>query len=171
MTVQHYAIIPGQLFAGEYPGHFDPEEAVSRLSALADEGVKTFIDLTPTDDPLEPYEDLLPSAGTGLRYFRHPIRDMDVPKSAEVMHGILNRIREELAAGNPCYFHCWGGIGRTGTVAGCWFREQGLGPEEALEAVQALYATMPKSKGRSHPYSPQTGVQYDYVRNWPQTNA
>lgn len=167
MNVEHYAIRPGQLYAGEFPGHIHPSTAIKRLSSLAAEGVRTFIDLTPTDDPLEPYEFLLDEVAPGLRYFRHPIPDMSIPDSPQVMRGILDRIEAEIAEGRACYFHCWGGIGRTGTVAGCWFREQGLGAEEALAAVQALYSTMPKSKRPMTPTSPQTRPQFDYVRNWP----
>lgn len=166
MLVEHYTILTGQLFAGEFPGHIHPSTAIKRLSSLVQEGVRTFIDLTPTGDPLEPYEHLLDEVAPGLSYFRHPIPDMDIPESPEVMRGILDRIRTEIAAGHPCYFHCWGGIGRTGTVAGCWFREQGLGPDEALATVQDLYSTLPKSKRPMTPTSPQTRPQFDYVRNW-----
>ncbi|MFD0895213.1 hypothetical protein KBB96_00355 [Luteolibacter ambystomatis] len=164
MTVEHYTIVPGKLFAGEYPGSSDPAIASTRLASLVDEGVRTFLDLTPVEDPLEPYEERLADLMPGLRYFRHPIPDMGVPHSPMVMRGILDRIADETAAGNPVYFHCWGGIGRTGTVAGCWFREQGLGPDEALATVQQLYSALPKV--RRHPTSPQTPVQFDYVRRW-----
>ncbi|BCU77557.1 protein-tyrosine phosphatase family protein [Luteolibacter sp. LG18] len=166
MLVEHYTLVPGKLFAGEFPGHPNPATSLARLASLAEEGVRTFLDLTPVEDPLEPYEEQLAEVMPGLRYFRHPIPDMGIPSSPAVMRGILDRIAEETAAGHPVYFHCWGGIGRTGTVAGCWFREQGLGGDAALDAVQKLYSTMPKSERFSTPTSPQTPVQFDYVRRW-----
>ncbi|MFZ5949388.1 MAG: fused DSP-PTPase phosphatase/NAD kinase-like protein [Candidatus Rifleibacteriota bacterium] len=30
-----------------------------------------------------------------------------------------------MAAGKPVYVHCWGGLGRTGVVVGCWSRRHG----------------------------------------------
>ena len=32
----------------------------------------------------------------------------------------------------PVYVHCWGGIGRTGTVVGCWLVRHGMTGDEAL---------------------------------------
>jgi protein-tyrosine phosphatase len=38
---------------------------------------------------------------------------------AELMTTILDAIDESMTAGKPVYVHCWGGMGRTGTVIGC----------------------------------------------------
>jgi protein tyrosine/serine phosphatase len=76
-------------------------------------------------------------------------------------------IRDAIEAAPAVYIHCWGGIGRTGTVAGCWLRECGYDPEAALEKVQLLYSNhMPKAKAGQYPQSPQTAAQKDYVRQW-----
>lgn len=165
MLVQHYAIIPGRLLAGEYPGNRDSAIARQRVNSLIDAGVRSFIDLTHPIDGLQPYQPLFENMGKEFHYVRLSIPDMSVPQSDDVMHGILARIRSELAAGRTVYFHCWGGIGRTGTVAGCWLREQGLDGRAALTKVQSLYATLPKAKGK-HPYSPQTPAQCAFVEDW-----
>jgi protein tyrosine/serine phosphatase len=90
---------------------------------------------------------------------------MGVPDSTDTMRSILDAIRSCVRKRPAVYLHCWGGIGRTGTVAGCWLRECGLGPDEALQRVQKLYAThMPKV--RIHPESPQTEEQKEYIRSW-----
>ena len=90
---------------------------------------------------------------------------MGVPDSATLMQGLMATVRDSLETGPAVYIHCWGGIGRTGTVVGCWLRECGLGPDEALERVQHLYSShMPKV--RIHPESPQTPGQKDYIRHW-----
>lgn len=61
--------------------------------------------------------------------------------------------------------HCWGGIGRTGTVVGCFLRGQGFTGDAALQKVQTLYTeNMPKAARLA--FSPQTREQRDYVRNW-----
>lgn len=46
---------------------------------------------------------------------------MDFYRSGNEMPGIriLDAIDARLEAGKSVYVHCWGGIGRTDTVAGC----------------------------------------------------
>jgi hypothetical protein len=168
MIPQHYAIQPGALFGGEYPGDKMREVARARLLSLVDIGVRTFIDLTTPADLLVPYEESLAPLGletdTQLRRIPMPVLDMGVPDIKE-MRGIMEAIRDSIDAGPAVYIHCWGGIGRTGTVVGCWLRETGLGGEEALERVQHLYAThMPKVS--RHPESPQTTAQKNFIRCW-----
>lgn len=165
--VQHYEVHEG-LFAGEYPGSFASEIAVWRLEELAGKGVRSFIDLTTPADRLDPYEPEFANpvfpAGE-LRRFSHEIPDMGIPASPKVMRAILDRIRQELAGGRACYVHCMAGIGRTGTVVGCWLREQGLSDREALEEVQRRYFHG-MEKSAWHPTSPQTAAQTRYVRDW-----
>ena len=164
--VQHYQVQEG-LFAGEYPGSFAAEITAVRLEELVAKGVRTFIDLTTPVDRLEPYEPVFAEfKETDLRRFAHKIPDMSIPSAPPVMRGILDRIRSELEAGRSCYVHCWGGIGRTGTVIGCWLKESGMDSLAALDEVQRRYFTG-MEKSAIHPRSPQTPVQVRYVRNWP----
>lgn len=176
MTPQHYPIEPGVLFAGEYPGDRNPEIARARIRALVDLGIRTFIDLTTPDDPLVRYEGSLAEverdSGIPLRRISGPIPDMGVPRSAEATRLILAAIRDSIKTAPAVYIHCWGGIGRTGTVVGCWLRECGYEPAAALERVQHLYSThMPKAKAGKYPESPQTEAQKAYVRQWPGSPA
>jgi hypothetical protein len=160
-----YWLLEGQLLAGEYPGAFDDEEAKRRLAAILDKGIRSFIDLTEPVDPLQPYEDLLMELagdlGIVVIYRRISIRDMWIP-TAQVMSEILGTIEEEMAAGRPVYVHCWGGIGRTGTVAGCWLVEQGYSCDDALERITQLRVRLPDGWMAS----PQTREQTSFVRGW-----
>lgn len=169
MKPQFYPIEERVLYAGEYPGRRDPEIARVRLDHLLSAGIRTFIDLTTPQDLLEPYEGLLAELGTeqGLSIHRVsvPVPDMGVPDSKEIMRRALDAIEQGITTSPAVYLHCWGGIGRTGTLVGCWFRKCGLDPESALARVQHLYAThMPKVS--IHPQSPQTLAQKQYVRAW-----
>jgi hypothetical protein len=169
MTPQHYPIEADKLYGGEYPGHRDPVVAMVRLRNLINLGIRTFVDLTAPADRMAPYQPLLAvleeEAGAPLRRISLPIVDMGIPQSASTMQTILRHIRESCSETPAVYVHCWGGIGRTGTVVGCWLRECGHDPESALARVQQLYAShMPKV--RIHPESPQTPAQKDYIRNW-----
>lgn len=162
---ESYWLIEGQLLAGEYPGASTERHAKPKLEALVRAGIRTFIDLTEPVDPLEPYDSLLieiaGKLGVAVDYRRIPIRDMSIP-STDVMASIQAAIQSELAAGRPVYFHCWGGIGRTGTVAACWLVEQGHSCDAALDMLKTLRA----ATSDRHTESPQTEAQRTFVRNW-----
>lgn len=166
MIPQHYVIEAGALLAGEYPGDPEPEAARERIAGLVEMGVRTFVDLTSRADGMASYDEVLRElereTGLVLRRISLPVPDMDVPESTETMRRILDALG---TAERAVYFHCWGGIGRTGTVAGCWLRERGLDGEAALARVQELYAENMEKVTR-HPRSPQTRGQMEYVKGW-----
>jgi hypothetical protein len=165
--------IPGELIcAGEYPGH-DRAAASAGLGALLDAGVRSFVDLTEESDGLRPYDaDLRALAlerDVEVTYRRLAIRDMDVPPR-EHMDAILDHIELETAAGRKVYVHCWGGVGRTGTVIGCHLVRCGKDGDAALEAVAELWQFMSAEKRRWHGGSPETTAQRMYVRQWRRLN-
>ena len=169
MIPQHYPIEAGKLYGGEYPGDRNPDVARIRLRSLITLGIRTFVDLTAPADRMAPYEGLLADleeeAGAPLRRISLPIADMGIPHASDTMQTILRHIRESSSLSPAVYIHCWGGIGRTGMVVGCWRRECGYDAESALAHVQHLYSShMPKVS--IHPESPQTPAQKDYIRNW-----
>ena len=153
-----YWVEPGALMAGEYPGAYDDADAVPRLAALRDEGVTSFIDLT-EEGELAAYLTLLPD---GIRHRRMAVRDLDVPSPVE-MRAMLDLVDAELARGETVYVHCWGGVGRTGTLVACWRVRHGLTADEALERLRRLRASSAKA-GRA---SPETAEQERFVRDWP----
>ena len=131
---------------------------------MLDVGVRSFIDLTEPHE-LTPYDDLLAEIAREMNvdvsYQRLSIRDMGIP-TRESMNTILAEIRSERASGRAVYVHCWGGIGRTGTVIGCWLVEQGHACDDALERIRTLRAQTPEGWKRS----PETTGQQSFVRNW-----
>jgi len=159
-----YWVVPVRLLAGEYPGHYVEATARQKLGDLLNAGVRTFVDLTESRE-LTPYEDWLLSEaqarGVTVRYLRFPIEDLNVP-TVPRMREILTEITRALDADAPVYVHCWGGIGRTGTVVGCWLVERGHSGASALEQLDTLRM---RSEKKRRP-SPEMPEQLEFVRTW-----
>lgn len=167
-----YWVVPERLLAGLYPGSVDPDEERQKLSALLECGVNCFFNLMRKDEldifvrPFRDYSGIASSiAGSmnrKLNFLRYPITDMDIP-TRDFMRTILDSIDRELAEGNTIYIHCLGGVGRTGTVVGCYLARHGIATgDNALAAIDALRNHRP---GRDMP-SPQTHAQCELVRSW-----
>ena len=164
--LESYWVEENRLLAGEYPGSYDPEPTRRRLTAFLEAGATAFINLTQLHE-LPPYEDILVEEakiyGMDVSHQRIPIRDLSIP-SSDTMTAILNAIDKAINDGKCIYVHCWGGVGRTGMVVGCYLVRHGFANEQALARVEQLYQTRPASFHL--PRSPQTDEQVEFVRNW-----
>ena len=77
----------------------------------------------------------------------------------------LDAVDTALAAKRNVYVHCWGGIGRTGTVVACWLQRHGRSPDEALKELARFWQNV--AKRHRQPRSPETDEQIAWVRSWP----
>jgi len=157
-----YWVVPGQFLAGEYPRDVDTVSSRTKMTALQEAGITLFIDLTHEDDLLDSYSEFLITA----QHIPFPIRDVSVPESLEMTVEILDTIDAEIARSGVVYVHCWGGVGRTGVIVGCWLARHGYPGQAALDRLHALWKECPKSKDRS---SPETDEQVRYILNWMET--
>ena len=161
-----YWVIPGKLLAGEYPGARTEVEARAKLSALLDAGVRTFIDLTEAGEyNLRPYwplvQQLAAERNIQVAHRRLSIPDMGTP-TPEHMHLVLDTIDAAIDGGQPVYVHCFGGIGRTGTVVGCHLVRQGATGEAALAEIARRRQGTPDG----YRQSPETEAQRQMVLSW-----
>ena len=162
-----YWVVQGRFAAGEYPGAVDPGVAASKVRAVLEAGIDCFIDLI-EEGELLPYRYIVDEEagrlGRNVEWVRHPIADVSVPNGPGEMAGILDAIDSVLAEGRSVYVHCWGGVGRTGTVVGCWLVRHGRTGDGALAELGKLWQGVEKSPYR--PVSPETREQHEYVRQW-----
>jgi len=101
--------------------------------------------------------ELVPRAeARGLEVWRLPIPDGGVLPDPAPVRQLVLRIDRAAAAGRRVAVHCAGGLGRTGTVAGCWLRLRGLGPEEALATLREVRS----------PDCPETEAQRELIRRF-----
>lgn len=159
-TLNCYAV-EDWLFAGEYPGDRNEDKAKLKLRQFHRFGITHFIDLT-EEGELTPYESLL----QGMHYMRFPIADQRVPESIESVKNLIKAIkqihREDI--GNKVYIHCWGGVGRTGTIVGCYLAYVlGADYDATLKALEQRWANCPKSANR---ISPETTEQLCFIADF-----
>ena len=161
-----YWVRPGKFAAGEYPGDIFRSNAREKLSSLLAAGVSRFIDLT-EEGELDSYREIAQQEAGRLSRFldweRHPIVDRSTPHRTRMVE-ILDAIDSAMERGETVYVHCWGGIGRTGTVVGCWLRRRGYTGEEALAQIATWWQGVAKRHRR--PQSPETSEQRRYIMEW-----
>ncbi len=154
-----YWVDPGKFLAGEYPGDKDDEAAREKVNVLIQAGVTAFIDLTEENEGLLPYSHLVGS----VSHQRFPVRDVSTPGSKAQTVAILDAIDHHIGDGGMVYLHCWGGVGRTGVIVGCWLARHGLKGNAALTKLHELWRQCPKSATRN---SPETLAQEQYIVQW-----
>ncbi len=134
-----YWVDQHRLLAGEYPRNRDEASSPAKLDALIQAGVRAFIDLTEATEGLKPYSHLLqPYEATGVSYQRFSLRDGSVPESTVQVRQILDVIDAHIHQQRLVYVHCWGGVGRTGVIIGCWLARHGHPGAAALQRVRQL---------------------------------
>ena len=155
----------GTVYAGEYPGDKYGEKAVEKLKHMHHFGVRHFIDLT-EEGELTPYNHLLPKDTT---YTRFPIPDCGAPKSVKDVQRLLLRIEELKKMEGYIYLHCWGGVGRTGTIVACYLAQNWEEPElnHTLDVLRRNFSEMPKSAYRE---TPETKEQIDFIEQFINSN-
>jgi len=160
-----------QLLACEYP--YSPHVPKSKLDNLLTAGIRTFIDLTEPNE-LIPYSTglkqraemlgLPPSEVDAIEYHRFAIPDRCTPASHRLVSEVCAVLEDCESRGRKAAIHCRGGVGRTGTIVGCWLVQSGLAKNgmEALAFIEKEWRQVEKS--RRFPKSPETGGQEEYVR-------
>lgn len=155
----------GIIYAGEYPGDKNGEFAKHKIEQMYHFGIRHFIDLT-EEGELHPYNHLLPNDTT---YTRFPVVDCGGPKNIESVQRLLLRIEELKKMDGYVYVHCWGGVGRAGTIVACYLSQNWEEPDlnKTLEVLRGSFSEMPKSAYRE---TPETKEQIDFIEQFINSN-
>lgn len=89
----------------------------------------------------------------GLSYIGFPIPDFGVPDPVELRR-LAARLADEVRDGRFVVVHCFGGIGRSGVIAGATLIHLGATAEQAMELI---------TQARGVP-APETAEQRDLLR-------
>jgi len=169
-----YWVVDRLFLAGAYAGHEDPLKHVERVTGLWNAGMRTFVNLIEEDEKnpqgkaFARYDHILRELATKnderVAHLRFPIVDQHIT-SNDRMSSILDAIDLSIANQIPVYVHCFGGIGRTGTVVCCWLLRHGFVSKENV--FQVLSQLREADIERSSRDAPENKMQEDFVLNWP----
>ncbi|MEI8212170.1 MAG: dual specificity protein phosphatase family protein [Planctomycetota bacterium] len=173
-----YWVVDRMFLAGAYAGRAEPRAHKERLSGLFNAGARTFVSLMEEDEtnndgiPFVPYEGLLQQiaseANEQVDCVRFPIVDRHIATNAK-MRDILDTIDRSIENNRPVYVHCFGGIGRTGTVVCCWLLRHGhASRDNVFEVLTELRRADTERAWRD---APENNTQRQFVLNWPEGRA
>ena len=137
--------LPGRLGMTRAPGrwspgrHLDSDVRLRRdLEVIArDHGAKVLVTLLEPAEIAELGNLRAAARRARLAWLHFPIPDMSIPRDVAATRKLVGRILAALEGGDHVVVHCWGGLGRTGTIAAACLVARGRAAAEALALVRA----------------------------------
>ncbi len=146
----HSFKVTDNIYAGEYPRDRDEDRSVFKMKQFERFSINHFIDLT-EEGELASYKEFL---SISMSHSRFPFPDQSVPESTDKVRKLMWEI-DQIIRATPnikIYIHCWGGVGRTGTIVGCMLAHQmGYDCNQAIASLRQLFKDCPKSSYRIIP--------------------
>jgi protein-tyrosine phosphatase len=126
-----------------------------KLAALRAYGVDTLVCALTEEERQRLHLTRQPAVAVqlGLSYIGFPIPDFGVPEPM-ALRCLATQLANEVRGGRFVVVHCFGGIGRSGVIAGATLIRLGASAEQAMELV---------TQARGFP-APETAEQRDLLR-------
>jgi len=166
-TLRYYAVIPGKIYAGEIPSSIDENLIQKKIDLLLSLGITKVINLTEIEEtnfkgiPLKEYEGILRKSSQ-TEMIRMSIKDLNIP-TVEHMCNIISKIDSFIEKDEVIYIHCWGGIGRTGTVVGCYLIDKKIITSNLIIPYISFLKRNTEINNRN---SPETDEQVEFLLDW-----
>jgi hypothetical protein len=168
-----YWVIPGKLLAGEIPSSREETIRKEKVKNLVKMGFDAIINLMEHEertfsgelltDYIPDLEQFSTRVNRKIEVHRMPIKDLSIT-TPQKMKETIQLIQSLILDDKKVYIHCWGGIGRTGTVVGCYLLENNMATTESvIQTIEYLKRTTPIKDRRS----PETDEQMDFILDWP----
>lgn len=124
------------------------------------------MDLTRAKE-LEPYNLLRKEETRGLElspvHVRKPTVDYSILTKSEMIE-ILDLIDSAVAERRQVVIRCWDGVGRTGTVVGCYLVRQDLSEGDAPQILREHWKIASREKQWRHPNTLWSSAQHQMIR-------
>ena len=113
------------------------------LRELKNQGIDTVISLTIGVPDERVIKEL------GLKRHHFPLADMSAP-DVGFIERFVGVLQHELDQGRKVAVHCGAGLGRTGTLLACYFVNEGLSANKAIEFVRKARPGSVESRDQEH---------------------
>ncbi len=160
-----YWVVKNAFMAGALPAINDNSGVIKIDPFIVKHNFDVFINLMEENERdhdgnlLPDYSKLLPDH---ILFIRLPIRDMDIPSPMEAWR-LVDLLGVFLAHDKKVYIHCWDGLGRTGTLVGCYLLQNGMAERKnVMRRIKGLKS----GSGLEEYDSPQTKEQKQFVLTW-----
>jgi hypothetical protein len=140
--------LPGRLGLARAPGRWSPGRHLDSdvrlrddLKVIASEqGARMLVTLLERSEIVQLGNLRREARRAGLEWVHFPIPDMWVPSDVTATRRLVDRMLGALEGGESIVVHCWGGLGRTGTIAACCLVAHGREPRHAIAIVRSARA-------------------------------
>lgn len=131
----------GTLLLSSHPAGFASLKPKDVISLFVDQGTSVLLTLLTEQELLSlKLGDLGDIChAQGVQWMHSPIKDFETPDASFEAWWMDNGVslHDCLNEGHTLAIHCWGGFGRTGTIAARLLIERGVAPAKAIERVRS----------------------------------
>lgn len=168
-TPQSNWLIPQRVLMSAYPGDPKVDKTEAKLRKVLDANIQTFVCLQ-TEDELKRFTDyrpILKRLNPNIQILHFPIEDCGIAKDEDVLK-FVNELCDRVKNGDRMLIHCFGGHGRTGTIASILLAKlYKLSAKEALLRVEACHDCREFERPNT---SPEVSSQFEQVKRLVESN-